>query len=66
MRKKEEIIFVCYDIKLRDYLTSKNIKWLITGVNQSSNKSFWVYDNGDINVKNIVSKWRKKELDFNN
>lgn len=62
---KDKVIFVCYDISLRNYFTSKNIKWLITGLNQTSNKSFWVYDNTDENVKFIIEQWKNKKIIFN-
>ena len=59
---KDKVVFICYDIKLRDYFTSNNIQWLVTGLNQNNMKSFWVYDNRDIKVVNIVEKWKRKEL----
>ena len=60
----DRIIFVCYDISLRNYFTSKNIRWLITGLNQTSGKSFWVYDNTDEKVKLITEQWRNKKITF--
>lgn len=58
---KKKIIFTCYDIKLRDYFTSQKIKWLVTGINQTSGKSFWVYDNTDEKTISIIEKWHRKE-----
>ena len=58
----DKVIFICYDIKLRDYFTSQNIEWLVTGLNQNNMKSFWVYDNRDFEVINIIEKWKRKEL----
>lgn len=59
---KDKVVFICYDIKLRDYFTSQNIEWLVTGLNQNNMKSFWVYDNRDFEVINIIEKWKRKEL----
>lgn len=62
---KNKIIFICYDISLRNYFTSKNIKWLLTGLNQTSKKSFWIYDNTDESVRSIVEQWKNKTIEFN-
>ena len=59
---KRQVIFVCYDINLRNYFTSKNIKWLITGLNQTNGKSFWVYDNTDKKIISILEQWRNKKI----
>ena len=58
----DKVVFICYDIKLRDYFTSCNIEWLVTGLNQNNMKSFWVYDNRDLKVISIIEKWKRKEL----
>lgn len=36
-------IFCCYSLKLRDYLSSQNIRYDAVGLNPNTHKMFWAY-----------------------
>ena len=51
-------LFPCYSLNLRNYLTSKNVKYKLTGLNPNSHKMFWLYiDNEQLN-KYLV-EWKR-------
>lgn len=62
--EKDDLIFVCYDIKLRDYFTKNGIRWLLVGRNMNNNRDFCVYNKTDRRVVQILEKWKRKELVF--
>ena len=43
-------IFCCYSLELRNYLSSKNIKYDAVGLNPNSQKMFWAY----VKDKNLI------------
>lgn len=56
----EEIeLFPCYSLPMRNYLTSKGIKYKIVGLHPESKKMFWVYIK-DNYFKQAVEEWSKK------
>ena len=54
-------IFCCYSLELRDYLSSKNIKYDAVGLNPNSYKMFWAYvKNKELNNELLIWKKTKK------
>lgn len=50
MNNKNQCFFITYDVKLKNYLSSKNIKDIIYGLNPKTNRLFWVYErNNELN-----------------
>lgn len=50
-------IFCCYSLALRNYLSSKNIKYDAVGLNPNSQKMFWAYIK-DKNLDNELKDWK--------
>ena len=40
---KQSNLFPCYSIPMRDYFTSKGIKYELVGLHPKSHDMFWVY-----------------------
>ena len=56
---KESILFPCYSIPLRDYLSEHGIKYELVGLNPNTNKMFWVYIKTPELLKYLI-KWSDK------
>lgn len=50
-------IFCCYSLELRNYLSSKNIKYDAVGLNPNSQKMFWAYVK-DKKLDNELKVWK--------
>jgi len=56
-------LFPCYSLNLRNYLTSKNIKYKLVALNPNSHKMFWLYiDNEQLNKYLIEWKRTKPKI----
>ena len=52
------VIYVTYDINLREFLTKRGIRYLIVGqASQPPHKTFWVYDNTTEEFQNTLKDW---------
>lgn len=56
--KKSEL-FPCYSIPLRNFLTSKGIKYELVGLHPKTNKMFWVYIKNE-ELDKYTSEWSQK------
>lgn len=56
---KKSKLFPCYSIPLRDFLTSKGIRYELVGVHPKTNKMFWVYIK-DNKLNELTSEWSRK------
>lgn len=50
-------IFCCYSLELRNYLSSKSIKYDAVGLNPNSQKMFWAYVK-DKKLDNELKVWK--------
>ena len=41
--KRETPLYCCYSLELRKYLTKRNIKYEVVGLNPNNQQMFWVY-----------------------
>ena len=41
--KKDKLLYCCFSVPQRDYLTSKGIKYEICALNPNTLNMFWVY-----------------------
>ena len=53
---KESKLFPCYSIPMRDYFTSKGIKYELVGLHPTSHDMFWVYIKTE-KLKNAMKEW---------
>lgn len=51
-------IYCCYSLELRDYLTSKGIRYDVVGLNPTSKKMFWGFIKTDV-LKEGLDEWSK-------
>lgn len=43
MWNKGSLLYCCYSLNLRNYLTSRNVRYELCALNPNSKKRFWVY-----------------------
>ena len=48
--------YVCYSVNLYNRFKNKGIKYFIKGLNESTDKCFWIYPKTQ-KVKNILTDW---------
>jgi hypothetical protein len=51
-------LFPCYSFNLKDFLTSKGIKYKLVGLHPQSKMQFFVYVE-DEEFKNAIEEWNK-------
>lgn len=51
-------IFCCYSLDLRNFLSSKNIKYDAVGLNPNSKKIFWAYVKNK-KLDNELKDWKE-------
>ena len=56
---KENKLFPCYSIPMRDYLFAKGIKYEIVGLHPETKNMFWVYIKNQ-ELKKALQEWSKK------
>jgi hypothetical protein len=55
---KNSKLFPCYSIPLRDFLSSKGIRYEIVGINPTTHNMFWVYiKNNQLTI--ALDEWKK-------
>lgn len=60
---KQSKLFPCYSIPMRDYFTSKGIRYELVGLHPKSHDMFWVYikttelekSNARVVIKNMIT-----------
>lgn len=52
-------LFPCYSIPMRDYLSSKGIRYEIVGLHPESKNMFWVYIKTN-NLRECLIEWSEK------
>lgn len=52
-------LFPCYSIPMRDYFTSKGIKYELVGLHPKTKQMFWIYIK-DNKLSNAMKEWSKK------
>ena len=52
-------LFPCYSIPLRDFLSSKGIKYELVGLHPKTHKMFWVYIK-NVELDKYTSEWSQK------
>lgn len=56
MKKQNKLLYICYSIPQRDYLTNNNVRYEIGGKSFSTDCPFWVYvRNEKLDV--LLKKW---------
>jgi hypothetical protein len=53
---KRNYLFYCYSPNLKNFLTEHGIKFLHKGLNESTQRTFWVYER-NVNLNNSLTKW---------
>ena len=56
---KQSKLFPCYYIPLRDFLTSKGIRYVLVGLHPETHKMFWVYIKNK-ELDKYTSEWSQK------
>ena len=56
---KTSDLFPCYSIPLRDFLTSKGIRYQLVGLHPETFNMFWVYIKNN-NLSTALKEWRIK------
>ena len=59
MRKRNSKLFPCYSIPLRDFLSSKGVKYELVGLHPTTHKMFWVYIKNE-DLDKYTSEWSNK------
>ena len=52
-------LFPCYSIPLRDFLSSKGIRYELVGLHPTTHKMFWVYIKNE-QLDKYTSEWSNK------
>ena len=55
---KKSKLFPCYSIPMRDYFSSKGIRYELVGLNPTSHDMFWVYVKTDELIQ-ARKEWNK-------
>ena len=55
---KQSKLFPCYSIPMRDYFTSKGIKYELVGLHPKSHDMFWVYIKTS-KLEEAMQEWSK-------
>lgn len=53
---KESKLFPCYSIPMRDFLTSKGIRYELVGLHPKTQDMFWVYIKNQ-KLKEAMQEW---------
>ena len=53
---KESKLMPCYSIPMRDYLTSKGIRYELVGLHPTSKAMFWVYIKSN-ELEKVMNEW---------
>lgn len=53
---KNNLLFICYSVPLRDYLSNMGIKYELVGMHPKTHNMFWVYIKND-NLKAALNSW---------
>ena len=56
---KQSKLFPCYSIPLRDFLTSKGIRYELVGLHPETHKMFWVYIKNE-ELNKAMREWSNK------
>ena len=56
---KNSKLFPCYSIPMRDYFTSKGIKYELVGLHPTTHDMFWVYIKTP-KVLELMNEWENK------
>ena len=62
---KDSKLFPCYSIPMRDFLTSKGIRYELVGLHPKTKDMFWVYIKNEL-LNNAMQEWSLKWLLFFN
>lgn len=55
---KNNRLFICYSLPLRNFLSSNNIQYELVGLNPNTLKMFWVYIKEE-NLIKLLEEWSK-------
>jgi len=56
---KNNNLFPCYSIPMRDYLSSKGIRYELVGLHPESKNMFWVYIKTE-KLREYLKEWSEK------
>lgn len=56
---KKSILFPCYSIPMRDYLSSVGIRYELVGLHPETKNMFWVYIKTE-KLENAMLKWSNR------
>ena len=56
IKMKQSKLFPCYSIPMRDFLTSKGIRYELVGLHPTSKAMFWVYIK-DEKLDKALTQW---------
>lgn len=52
-------LFYCYSPKLKRFLSENGIKFLHKGLNEGTNKNFWVYERNS-QLNSLLTEWSQE------
>ena len=53
-------LYCCYSLEQRKFLTSRNIRYEVVGLNPNNQQMFWVYIK-DEKLDILTSEWSKRD-----
>lgn len=56
---RDSILFPCYSIPMRNFFTSKGIRYELVGLNPTTKLPFWVYIKTK-DLENAMHEWSNK------
>ena len=56
---KSSSLFPCYSVPMKDYLSSKGIRYELVGLHPDSKNMFWVYIKSNI-LRECLKEWSEK------
>ena len=56
---KNNNLFPCYSIPMRDFLSNKGIRYELVGLHPESHNMFWVYIKNE-KLRKALEEWSKK------
>ncbi len=56
---RQSLLFPCYSIPMRDYLTSEGIRYELVGLHPETKHMFWVYIKTE-QLNKALQEWKKK------
>lgn len=58
--KKDKKLYMCYSLNLRDFLSSKGLRYELAALNVKNSNLFWVYMMSD-ELSKYLTEWTERK-----